>query len=104
MTSLPVSVLDNSPVVLVFEAGTDRGCALALELLAAGCRVVATDQHAASLVRIGHGQSTDRLFLVAADATDEAQVQQVIDRARLHFGREPLLCDPCADFGHSSAA
>jgi hypothetical protein len=41
---------------------------------------------------------------VAADATDEAQVQQVIDRARLHFGREPLLCDPCADFGHSSAA
>ncbi|OYN77295.1 hypothetical protein [Mycolicibacterium sphagni] len=103
MTSLPVSV-DNSPVVLVFEAGTDRGCALAHSLLAAGCRVVATDQHAASLVRISYGQSSDRLFLVAADATDEVQVQGVIDRARTHFGREPLLYDPCADFGQSSAA
>jgi NAD(P)-dependent dehydrogenase (short-subunit alcohol dehydrogenase family) len=103
MTSLSDSP-SNSPVVLVFEAGTERGFARARALLAAGYRVVAVDRHAGSLVRIGHGHSSDQLFLVAADTSDADQAERVISRARAHFGDAPPTLALCADSPHSSAA
>jgi NAD(P)-dependent dehydrogenase (short-subunit alcohol dehydrogenase family) len=103
MTSLS-NPLSNSPVVLVVEAGTDHGFARAHALLAAGYRVVAVDLHAGSLVRIGHGHSSDRLFLVAADITDADQAERVISRAHAHFGEAPPILALCADSQQSSAA
>jgi NAD(P)-dependent dehydrogenase (short-subunit alcohol dehydrogenase family) len=103
MTSLS-NFPGNSPVVLVVEAGTDHGFARARALLAAGYRVVAVDRHAASLVRIGHGHSSDRLLMVAADITDADQADRVISRAHAHFGEAPPTLALCADSRQSSAA
>ncbi|BBY64211.1 SDR family NAD(P)-dependent oxidoreductase [Mycolicibacterium helvum] len=103
MTSLSNSPSD-SPVVLVSEAGTDHGFARARALLAAGYRVVAVDRHAGSLVRIGHGHRSDRVFLVAADITDPEQAERVINRAHAHFGEAPPTLALCADSRQSSAA
>jgi NAD(P)-dependent dehydrogenase (short-subunit alcohol dehydrogenase family) len=94
----------NSPFVLVSEAGTDRGFALAQALLAAGNRVVATDRHAAALVRIAHGHSSAQLLLIAADTADAAQAEQVMARAHAHFGQAPPTLALCADYRRSSAA
>ncbi len=103
MTSLS-NFPDNSPVVLVVEAGTDHGFARARALLAAGYRVVAVDRHAGSLVRIGHGHNHDRLLLVAADITDADQAGRIISRAHAHFGEAPPTFALCADSRQSSAA
>lgn len=81
----------STPVVLVCGAGTDRGCALARTLLAAGARVVAVDRQAKDLVRIAHGYRSDRVLLIAADVTDPGQLERLLCHARDHFGRdEPL--------------
>lgn len=91
----------STPFVLVSDAGSDRGYRLARSLLAAGNRVVATDRNPTSLVRIGHGYSSDQLLLVAADAT---QADQVIARARAHFGDVAPSLALCAAYRRSSAA
>ncbi|MGY4708071.1 hypothetical protein ACXDF8_00630 [Mycolicibacterium sp. CBM1] len=75
----------SSPVIVVLGAGTDRGFTLASALLYAGYRVVASDKHAGALVRIAHGHSSDRVLLVAAEASDPRQLERLVDRAREHF-------------------
>ncbi|MCV7343558.1 SDR family NAD(P)-dependent oxidoreductase [Mycolicibacterium rhodesiae] len=94
----------DSPFVLVLDAGTERGHRLARALLAAGNRVVAVDRNAAALVRIGHGHSSARLLLIAADTTDQRQADQVMARAHAHFGQAPPTLALCADYRRSSAA
>ncbi len=87
MTSPAALPTSNSLVVLVLDAGTESGFRLARALLAAGCRVAATDLHAGHLVRIGHGYTSDRLLLLAADTTDADQLERVVSRAHEHFGQ-----------------
>lgn len=102
--AFPSNSTKDSPFVLVLDAGTDRGYRLARALLAAGNRVVAVDRNPARLVRIGHGHSSARLFLIAADTTDPAQAEQVMARAHTHFGEAPPTLALCADYRRSSAA
>jgi NAD(P)-dependent dehydrogenase (short-subunit alcohol dehydrogenase family) len=102
--AFPANSTKDSPFVLVLDAGTDRGYRLARALLAAGNRVVAVDRNAARLARIGHGHSSARLFLIAADTTDPAQAEQVLARAHAHFGEAPPTLALCADYRRSSAA
>ena len=91
----------SAPFVVVSEAGSDRGCALARSLLAAGNRVVAIDRSAARLVRLGHGYSSEQLLLIAADPS---QTEQAIARAHAHFGDVAPSLALCAAYRQSSAA
>ncbi|MBI3690745.1 MAG: SDR family NAD(P)-dependent oxidoreductase [Mycolicibacterium aromaticivorans] len=102
--AFPANPTKDSPFVLVLDAGTDRGYRLARALLAAGNCVVAVDRNAARLARIGHGHSSARLFLIAADTTDPKQAEQVMARAHAHFGEAPPTLALCADYRRSSAA
>lgn len=81
----------SMPIVVVCDAGTDRGLALSRALLAAGARVVAVDRHAKDLVRIAHGYGSDRVLLIAADVTDPGQLARLLRRAREHFGVDQPL-------------
>ncbi|MCV7253532.1 MULTISPECIES: SDR family NAD(P)-dependent oxidoreductase [Mycobacteriaceae] len=80
-------------VVVVLDAGTTEGYRTARALLADGCRVVATDRHAAALVRILHDQSADRLLLLAAD---DSQRNLVLAKAKARFGRVDSVIRPAA--------
>jgi NAD(P)-dependent dehydrogenase (short-subunit alcohol dehydrogenase family) len=77
---------DSGSVVIVPNAGTVEGYRTVRALLAAGHRVVATDRHAAALVRLLHERDADRLLLLAADTTDAGQWRSVLDRATTRFG------------------
>ncbi len=68
-----------------------RGYRTARALLADGCRVVATDRHAAALVRILHDQPADRLLLLAADDSQHNLVQA---KAKARFGRVDSVIRP----------
>jgi NAD(P)-dependent dehydrogenase (short-subunit alcohol dehydrogenase family) len=71
-------------VVIVFDAGSTEGRRTARALLADGCRVVAVDRHAATLVPILYGQRAEDVLLLAADG---AQTAQVVSRAKDRFGQ-----------------
>ena len=86
MTSSLSDSNTDSPVVLVFEAGSESGSELVHTLLASGCRVVATDLYATHLARMSNGYSADRVYLVAADPTDPRQLDRLLERARRRFG------------------
>ncbi|WP_167096708.1 hypothetical protein [Mycobacterium sp. DL592] len=103
MTSIPTPV-DESPVVLVPDAGTERGYIVARTLLRAGYRVVATDRNPVKLVRIGHGYSSNRFLLVAADPTDERQAERIVSLAHTRFGESHPSVAPCAEPRRFSAA
>jgi NADP-dependent 3-hydroxy acid dehydrogenase YdfG len=103
MTIIATS-LHDSPVVLVPDAGTERGFTLARALLEAGYRVVATDRDPVKLVRIGHGYSSTQFLLVAADLTDAEQAERIESLARTHFGGRHPTVAPCAEPRRSSAA
>lgn len=74
-------------VVLIVEAGTDAGCQLARDLLAAGRRVAVTDRFPAQLTRIMHGYNPSQVLAIAADTSDTRQVMRLIDRVERRFGR-----------------
>lgn len=82
---------DAARVVVVLDAGSIGGCHAAQALLADGCKVVATDRHAADLVRIIYGQRADNLLLLAAGPD---QFGQVLARARARFGRVDAVIRP----------
>ncbi|MEZ0052679.1 NAD(P)-dependent dehydrogenase (short-subunit alcohol dehydrogenase family) [Mycobacterium sp. MAA66] len=86
--------MKKSIVAVVLDAGSDNGLATALSLLAHGYRVVVTDRHAGSLVRITHGQPADRIYAIAADTHDRAQLDQLLARVRARFGRVDMIVNP----------
>ena len=86
--------MNKGIVALVLEAGSDNGLATARSLLADGHRVVVTDRHGGTLVRITHGYPADRVFAIAADTSDRHQLDQVLARTRARFGRVDMIVNP----------
>ena len=76
----------SSEVVLVLDADTDTGRNTAHRLLQAGCRVAVTARHTAPLTRIMHGYSASQIIAIAADTSDPAQLDQLIDHVERRFG------------------
>jgi NADP-dependent 3-hydroxy acid dehydrogenase YdfG len=76
----------SSEVVLVPDADTDTGRDTAHRLLQAGCRVAVTARHTAPLTRIMHGYSASQIVAIAADTSDAAQLDHLIDRVEHRFG------------------
>lgn len=76
-----------SNVVIVLDGDTDAGHLLARRLLAEGRRVAVVVRHAADGVAVMHGQSFDRVMVIAADAGDRRQWSRVTERVRDRFGR-----------------
>ncbi|MCV7013770.1 SDR family NAD(P)-dependent oxidoreductase [Mycolicibacterium madagascariense] len=74
-------------VVIVLDGDTEAGQSLARRLLAEGRRVAVVVRHAADGVAVLHGQSYDRVMVIAADADDRAQWSRVTERVRDRFGR-----------------
>lgn len=79
------SLTPQPGVVLVLDAGTDASCRQARVLLQAGHRVAVTARHATQLTRIIHGFTSSQVFAIAADISDPAQLERVIDRVQRHF-------------------
>jgi NADP-dependent 3-hydroxy acid dehydrogenase YdfG len=77
----------TATVVVVLDSGTDAGHQLARRLLAEGRRVAAITRHPGDAVRIMHGQSADRLMVIAADADDRRQWERVTELVRDRYGR-----------------
>jgi NAD(P)-dependent dehydrogenase (short-subunit alcohol dehydrogenase family) len=77
----------TATVVIVLDCGTHAGDQLARRLLAEGRRVVAVTRHPGDAVRIMHGQSADRVMVVAADTQDPRQWHRVTELVRSRFGR-----------------
>jgi NAD(P)-dependent dehydrogenase (short-subunit alcohol dehydrogenase family) len=76
-----------SAVTIVLDGDTDSGYVLARHLLAEGRRVAVVARHAGDAVRVMHGQSFDRLMVIAADVNDQRQWSRVTDRVMDRFGR-----------------
>jgi NAD(P)-dependent dehydrogenase (short-subunit alcohol dehydrogenase family) len=76
-----------STVTIVLDGDTDAGYLLARRLLAEGRRVAVVVRHVAEAARVMHGQSADRLMVIAADVDDRGQWGRVTERAIERFGR-----------------
>ncbi|WP_205874624.1 hypothetical protein [Mycobacterium camsae] len=72
---------------LVMDAGSDAGYFAARALLATGYSVAVSGRHVSQLTRVVHGYSASRVFAVAADSTDQAQVMKLISAVERRFGR-----------------
>ncbi|RUP04540.1 MAG: hypothetical protein EKK34_13775 [Mycobacterium sp.] len=78
---------DQPKLFLVMDAGSDSGYFAARALLAAGYCVAVSGRNVSQLTRVVHGYSASRVFAVAADSTDQAQVMKLISSVERRFGR-----------------
>lgn len=83
----PTPSADQAKLFLVMDAGTDAGYFAARALLAAGYSVAVCGRHVSQLSRVVHGYSSERVFAVAADSTDQSQVMKMIGSVERRFGR-----------------
>jgi NAD(P)-dependent dehydrogenase (short-subunit alcohol dehydrogenase family) len=76
-----------STVTIVLDGETDAAYRLARSLLAAGRRVAVVARHPADAVRVMHGQSADRVLVIAGDVDDSRQWRRITERVMDRFGR-----------------
>lgn len=74
-------------VVVVLDGDTEAGRGLARSRLAAGHRVVVVSRHPGDAVSVMHGQSADRVMVIAADVDDPRQWDRLAERVMARFGR-----------------
>ena len=77
-------------IVLVLDAGTEKGSRLARKLLRDGYCVAISSRYATDLVPIMHGYPSSRVLAVAADPDDPVQLSQLHARVRGYFGVDRL--------------
>lgn len=83
----PETAVTAGTFAVVLDGDTDAGCRLARQLIADGRRVAVVARHAHSAVRVLHGQSSDRVFVIACDVADKAQWSRMTQRVMSRFGR-----------------
>lgn len=83
----PARPADQPKLFLVMDAGSDAGYFAARALLTAGYSVAVSGRHVGQLSRVVHGYSASRVYAVAADSTDQAQVMKLIAAVEHRFGR-----------------
>jgi 3-oxoacyl-[acyl-carrier protein] reductase len=81
-------------VALVTGAGRNIGRAIALELAAAGARVVANARHSAAEIEAVAAETGG--LAVLADVTDEWAVSRMVEQALERFGRLDILVNNAA--------
>ncbi|MGE2691927.1 SDR family NAD(P)-dependent oxidoreductase [Mycolicibacterium pulveris] len=88
-TSMPIPDrrVVREEVVLVMNAGTESGYRTARDLLRRGYRVAVTDRSATRLARILTGISATQVLAIAADPTDNGQLERIVEKAEHVFGR-----------------
>ena len=74
-------------VVIVLDGDTDAGHRMVSNLLAGGRRVAVVARYAGDAVRVMHGQSADRVMVIAANIDDPRQCSRVTERVTERFGR-----------------
>lgn len=90
-------------VVIVLDGDTEAGRRLARRKLADGHRVVVVARHAVDAVEVMHGQSADRVMVIAADVADARQWSRLTERVMARFGRIDTIERPSAPVLRASA-